>query len=60
MRRVAPAARVAIVLDTIAKLRLLQREMTRLSPRDEDYQSNHRALQTAIRELQEVISRNVQ
>ena len=34
--------------------------MTRLAPRDENYESNRRALQAAIRDLQKMISKNVQ
>ena len=58
--RVAPATSVAVAVEAMFRLERLQREMTRLSPRDEDYASNLRALQAAIDELRKVISRSVQ
>jgi hypothetical protein len=60
MPSVAPAAGVAFVIEAVAQLRRLQREMTRLAPRDENYESNRRALQAAILELQKMISNNGQ
>ena len=57
---VAPATGVAILVDAMFRLEKLQREMARLSPRDKDYESNRRALQSAIRDLRKLISANVQ
>ena len=59
MPRLTPAVRVSFVLKAIAQLQTLQREMHRLSPRDEDYRSSRRALEEAIRELRAMISANV-
>ena len=58
MPSVAPAARVTIVLEALARLERLQREMSRLRPRDQDYESKRRALRTAIRELRQTIAAN--
>jgi hypothetical protein len=60
MPRVAPAARVAFVVEAISRLQKLQRELARVSQRDEDYESKKRALQAAIQELRKMISANVQ
>jgi hypothetical protein len=60
MPRVSPAARVAFVVEAISRLQRLQREMARVSQRDEDYESKKRALQAAIQELRKMISVNVQ
>jgi len=60
MPSVAPAARVAFVLEAISGLQRLQREIARLSQRDEDYESKKRALQAAIQELRKMISANAQ
>jgi hypothetical protein len=60
MPRVAPAARVAFVLEAISGLQRLQREMARLSQHDEDYESKKRALRAAIQELRKMISANAQ
>ena len=60
MPRVAPAARVAFVVEAISGLQRLQREMSRVSQRDENYKSKKRALQAAIQELRKMISANVQ
>jgi len=60
MASVAPAARVAFVLEAVSGLQRLQHEMARLSQRDEDYESKRRALQAAIQELRKMISANVQ
>ena len=60
MPSVAPAARVAFVLEAVSGLQRLQREMARLSQRDEDYGSKKRALQAAIQELRKMISANAQ
>ncbi len=59
MASVAPAARMTFVVEALAQLERLQREMTRLAPRDENYESNRRALQAAIRELRNMIARNM-
>jgi hypothetical protein len=60
MPSVAPAARVACVVEAISGLQRLQREMARLSQRDENYESKRRALQATIQKLREMISVNVQ
>ena len=57
MPSVAPAARVSFIVEAVAQLQRLQQEMTRLAPRDENYESNRRALRAAIRELQKIISK---
>ena len=49
------ATNFGVLLEASFRLKLLQREMIRLAPRDENYESNQRALRTAIRELQHVI-----
>ena len=59
MPSVAPAARVAFVVEVISGLQRLQREMARVSQGDENYESKKRALQTAIQELRKMISANV-
>ena len=58
MPSVAPAARVAFVVEAISGLQRLQGEMARLSQRDEDYESKKRALQATIQELRKMISAN--
>jgi hypothetical protein len=55
-----PGARVAFVFEAISGLQRLQREMARVSQRDEDYESKKRALQAAIQELRKMISANLQ
>jgi hypothetical protein len=60
MPSVAPAARVAFVVEVISGLQRLQREMARVSQGDENYESKKRALQAAIQELRKMISVNVQ
>ena len=60
MPSVAPAARVAFVVEAISGLQRLQREMARVSQRDESYESKKRAHQAAIQELRKMISVNVQ
>jgi hypothetical protein len=60
MPSVAPAARVVSVVEAISGLQRLQREMARVSQRDENYESKKRALQAAIQKLREMISVNVQ
>ena len=60
MPSVAPAARVDFIVEAISGLQRLQREMARLSQRDEDYGSKKRALQAAIQELRKMISANAQ
>jgi len=57
MPSVAPAARAAYVVESIAGLQRLQREMARVSQRDESYESKKRALQAAIQELLEIYFR---
>ncbi len=56
MPSVAPAARAALVAESIAGLQRLQREMARVSQRDEDYESKKQALQATIQELRKTIS----
>ena len=60
MPSVAPAARVAFVVEAISGLQRLQREMSRVSEQDENYESKKRALQVAIQELRKMISANAQ
>ena len=60
MASVAPAARVAFVVEAISGLQRLQREMARVSQPDENYESKKRALQAAIQELRKMISVNAQ
>jgi hypothetical protein len=59
MPNVAPAARVAVVVEAISGLQRLQREMARLSQGDENYENKKRALQAAIQELRKMISSKV-
>lgn len=59
MPSVAPAGRVADVVEAISGLQRLQRQMSRVSQRDRNYESKKRALQTTIRELRKMISANV-
>jgi len=56
MPRIAPAARMSFVVEALTQLEMLQREMTRLAPRDENYESNRRALQATIRDLRQMIA----
>ncbi len=56
MPRVAPAARVAFVVEAISGLQRLQREMVRLPHLDENYESKKRALQATIQRLRKMIS----
>ena len=61
MAQFVPAAsRVAFVIEASERLQELQREMDALSPREENYASNRHALEAAIRELNKIISANVQ
>jgi hypothetical protein len=60
MASVAPAARVAFLVEAMSRLQTLQRQMRRLSRDDENYGSNQRALRAAIQELRKMISPNVQ
>ncbi len=60
MPSVAPAARVAFVVEAISGLQRLQREMARLSQQDKNHESKNRALQAAIQELRMMISANAQ
>ncbi len=56
MPSVAPAARVAFVVEAISGLQRLQREMVRLPHLDENYESKKRALQATIQRLRKMIS----
>jgi hypothetical protein len=57
MPSVAPAPRrVAFVVESLSGLQRLQREMARVSQRDEDYESKKRALRATIQELRKMIS----
>jgi hypothetical protein len=60
MASVAPAARVAFLVEAMSRLQTLQRQMRCLSRDDENYGSNQRALRAAIQELRKMISANVQ
>jgi hypothetical protein len=60
MASVAPAARVAFLVEAMSRLQTLQRQMRRLSRDDENYGSNQRALRAGIQELRKMISPNVQ
>ncbi len=60
MPSIAPAARTDFVVEAISGLQRLQREMARVSHRDEDYERKNRALRAAIQELRKMISANVQ
>lgn len=51
MPRVPPAERIRIV-QAVANLQRLRREMGRLSEKDEDYEKKKRALAAVIKELQ--------
>jgi cell fate (sporulation/competence/biofilm development) regulator YlbF (YheA/YmcA/DUF963 family) len=55
MPSVAPAARAALVVESISGLQRLQREMQR----DENYKSKKRALEATIQELRKMISADV-
>jgi hypothetical protein len=57
---VAPAPRVALVVEAMSGLRRLQREMARVSRRDENYESKKRALEVAIQELRKITINNTQ
>ena len=59
MPSVAPAGRAALVVESIAGLQRLQRQMARVSQRDKTYENKKRALQATIRELRKMISANV-
>jgi hypothetical protein len=58
MPSVAPVASVAFVVEAISGLQRLQREMARVSQRDENYESKKRALQATIQELRKIIPAN--
>ena len=60
MPSVAPAARVALVVEAISGLQRLKHEMAREWRRDGTYESKTRALQIAIKELRKMISADVQ
>jgi len=55
MPSVAPA-RKDFVVEAISGLQRLQREIDRVSQRDENYESKKRALQAEIQELRKMIS----
>jgi hypothetical protein len=57
MPSVAPAARGACIVEAISGLQRLQREMARVSRRDENYESKKRALQAVIQELRKMLFR---
>ena len=59
MPSVGPAGRVADVVEAISGLQRLQRQMSRVSQRDNNYESKKRALQATIRERRKMISANV-
>ncbi len=59
MPSVAPAARAVLIVESIAGLQRLQREMARMSQRDKTYESKKRALQATIRDLRKMISASV-
>jgi hypothetical protein len=56
MPRVAPAARIRIVVEAISRLQRLQREMARLSRGNKNYASQRRALHATIQELRKSLS----
>jgi hypothetical protein len=59
MPSAAPSGRNADVVEAISGLQRLQRQMSRVSQRDDNYESKKRALQATIRELRKMISANV-
>jgi membrane-bound inhibitor of C-type lysozyme len=59
MPSVAPAARVAFVVESISGLQRLQREIARVSQRDKTYECKRRALRATIQELRKMISASV-
>ena len=59
MPSAAPAGRNADVVEAISGLQRLQRQMSRVSQGDENYESKKRALQATIQELRKMISANV-
>lgn len=60
MRSVSSSARADFVVEALAQLVRLRREMGRLALRDENYESNRRALQEAIRELRKLTGNRAQ
>ena len=58
MPSVAPVRRVAVIAEAISGLQRLQREMARVSQRDEDYESKKRALEATLQDLRKMISKN--
>jgi hypothetical protein len=56
MSCVAPAARTRIVIEAIAWLQRLQREMASLSQKGSNYEDQKRALEATIRELRKSLS----
>jgi hypothetical protein len=59
MPSVAPAARAALIVESISGLQRLHRQMSRVSQRDNNYESKKRALEATIRELRKMISANM-
>jgi hypothetical protein len=58
MPSVGPARRTADVVEAISGLQRLQRQMSRVSQRDDHYEGKKRALQATIQELRKMISAN--
>ena len=59
MPSIAPTARVTFVVESITGLQRLQREMARVSQRDQTYESKKRALRATIQELRKMIPASV-
>ncbi len=59
MPSIAPATRVALVVESIAGLQRLQRQMAREWQRDRNYESKKRAVRATIQELRKMISAKV-
>jgi hypothetical protein len=55
-----PAIRFDLVVEAKARLQMLEREMARFSPRDENYEAKRRALRAAIQDLRKIISAQLQ
>ncbi len=58
MPSVAATAGTEFVVEAISGLQRLQRELSIVSQRDENYESKERALQATIQELRNMISTN--
>lgn len=52
-----PAARIAIVVESISALQRLRREMSRFSQTGENYEHHKRVLDATIKELRKSVSR---